>query len=49
MPFAKVWANSVRAQNSKWPPPAMLEIISSTVWPTILHSIWFLGLLGGTL
>jgi len=20
MPFAKVWANSVRAPNSKWPP-----------------------------
>jgi len=33
MPLPKVWANSRRPQNSKWPPAAILEF-------TNLHNFW---------
>ena len=42
MPSAKVWGNSVRAPNPKWLISDMLEIISSTVWPTILHNAQYM-------
>jgi len=38
MPLAKVWANSTRAPNPKWPPSAIMEIIYSTVLPTLLQA-----------
>ena len=46
MPLAKVWANSVRVPNPRWPPSTILKIIFAMVWLTILHSIRFWGFLG---
>ena len=46
MYIAKVWAKSVGAPNSKWPPSAILETIFVMGSPTTLHSMSFLGFLG---
>ena len=43
-PRETVCPNSVRAPNPKWPPSAIMEIILSVVWPTMLYSTWFPGL-----
>ena len=32
MPLAKMWANSVRASNSKLPPPAISKMIISMIF-----------------
>src|SRR5690349_3731478 len=46
VPLAKVWANSLRVPNPRWPLSTILKIIFAMVWPTILHSVRFLGLIG---
>ena len=46
MTLAKVWAEFSGVRNPIWRPAAILTIAFSTIWPTVMCDLWFMGYFG---